>query len=156
MPTSKVCWDSCVFISLLNGGIGRSSDEISGMREVIDLADRQGVTIITSTFVETEVIGEVPEAAVQAHLEALFQRPNIVQVAASSEIMRRAGNLRYAAMAAGRKLAAPDAIFVATALLHSADALHSFDRDLLRLNGLALVDGLPIVKPSGAQTILPL
>lgn len=156
MPSSKVCWDSCVFISLLNGGVGRSSDEISGMREVIDLADRQGVTIITSSLVETEVIGTIPEANVRAQMEALFQRPNIVQVAASTEVMRRAGELRSAASAARRRLDTPDAIFIATALLHAADALHSFDNDMLRLNGMALVDGLPIVKPSGSQTILQL
>lgn len=156
MPTNRVCWDACVFISLLNGGVGRSPDEISGMREVIDLADRRGATIITSSLVESEVLEIVPESEVRARLEALFQRPNIVQVAASTEVMRRAGALRTAAAAAKRKLKTPDAIFIATALLNSADALHSFDRDLLKLNGLALVDGLPIVKPSGAQTILQL
>lgn len=45
-------------------------------------------------------------------------------------------------------------MYIATALLHHADALHAFDEKLLHLNGLALVDGLPITKPQGAQTLL--
>ena len=74
-------------------------------------------------MIETEVIGEVAESAVQEQLAALFLRPNIVQVAASTEIMRRAGQIRSAARDVGMKLASPDAIFVATALLHASDAL---------------------------------
>lgn len=100
------------------------------------------------------MIGEVHDRDVQVRLEGLFKRPNIVQVAASAEIMRRAGQVRTAARDAGRSLKSPDSVYIATALLHHADALHTFDEKLLHLNGLALVDGLPITKPQGAQTLL--
>lgn len=156
MPSSKVCWDACVFTSLLDGGVGRSPDEVSGLREVVDLVDRSGLIVITSTMIETEVIGEIEDPGVVARLEALFQRPNIVQVAASAEIMRKAGQIRTAARDAGRGIKAADAIYVATALLHHADALHSFDGKVLRLDGHVAVDGLPILKPRADQTILSL
>ena len=155
MPSLKACWDACVFISILKGEV-RSPDEMNGLREMMDLVDRKQATLITSALVEAEVIGLVDQLDVQQRLEAIFERPNIVQVAASNEVFRKAGALRRAAQQAGRSVKTPDSIYIATALLHSADVLHTFDQKLLALDGSVVVDGLPITTPRGEQTILQL
>lgn len=155
MSSNKICWDACVFTALLKGE-QRAPDEISGLREIVDLVDRKQVVLITSTLIETEVIGEIDDTSLQQRFETLFQRPNIVQVAASAEILRKAGLIRKAARDSKRNLKTPDAIYVATALLHAASSLQTFDDKLLAVSGTAIVDGLQITKPRGMQTVLQL
>ena len=155
MSSNKICWDACVFTALLKGE-QRPADEISGLREIVDLVDRKKVVLITSALIETEVIGELDDATLQERLEALFQRPNIVQVAASAEILRKAGLIRKAARESNRSLKTPDAVYVATAILHAANSLQTFDDKLLALSESPIVDGLQITKPRGMQTVLQL
>jgi len=156
MPKSKVCWDSVVFSKVLNGGQGLSADEISGLSEVVDLADRGQVLIVTSALIEIEVLGEIGDETIRARTAQLFERANIVAVEPSRVIIARAGKIREQGRLYGRNIKTPDAIFVATAIVHGAKTLHTFDGKLIALSGLDFIDGLPITKPRGEQTLLAL
>lgn len=155
MPSAKYCWDSCVFIALLTGE-ARPDGEIDGMLEVVDLVDRHQAVIITSALVRTEVLEDNDDPAIRERLEYMFRRPSCVMIDVNAAISAKAGALRATCRAAGRSLKTPDAVFIATATLHGAVALHTLDDQLLGLSGLPEVDGLLISKPCGDQTILSL
>jgi predicted nucleic acid-binding protein len=142
-----------VVIALLTGE-KRDQDEIDGMLEIVDLVDRRQAMLITSSMVRTEVLEDSNDPTVIERLETMFRRPSCVMIDANRAILEKARSVRTAAKSAKRSLKSPDAIFVATALLHGADALHTFDDKLLTLNGRPEVEGLQIVKPRGVQTLL--
>jgi predicted nucleic acid-binding protein len=142
-----------VVVALLTGE-QRDQDEIDGMLEVVDLVDRRQAMLITSAILRTEVLEDINDPTVIERLEAMFRRPSCVMIDTNRAILEKARALRTAVKASKRSLKTPDAIFVATGLLHGADALHTFDDKLLALNGRAEVDGLRIVKPHGVQTLL--
>jgi predicted nucleic acid-binding protein len=146
MPSKLFCWDSVTFISVLNGGVHRSTDEISGLHEVIDMVERRQARIVTSEIILAEVLDNAPQ------LEALFRRPEYFMVSTGGPIMRKVRDLR----SARRSLKTPDATYIATALAYKADELHTFDGQLLRLSGASEVEGLRICKPTGTQTTLNL
>lgn len=151
MGSRLYCWDSVAFINFFNGGKNRTPEEISGILEVMDMVDRSQARIVTS---ET-VVGEVLDAA--SDLELLLKRPQFIKVSPNGPVIRKVQAIRIATRDA--KAHTPkfgDATFVATAILYRAEALHTFDRKLLGLSGLACVDGLTICKPSGEQTMLSL
>lgn len=151
-----MCWDSVVFSKVLNGGEGLSADEISGLGEVVDLADRGQIIIVTSALIDMEVLGEIGDETIRARTAQLFERANIVAVEPSRAIIARARTIREQGRIEGRSIKTPDALFIATAIIHSAGALHTFDEKLLAVGGKDYVDGLPIIKPRGEQTLLAL
>ncbi|MCH7683380.1 MAG: PIN domain-containing protein [Gemmatimonadetes bacterium] len=155
MAKAKVCWDSTVFIAILTGE-ERTADDLQGLNEAIDLVDRRQLTVITSSLVRSEVLDRGSDAGVRERLRDLFRRPSFMIVEASNAISDKAGDIRDALLQSGRRLKTEDATFIATAILHGASALHTFDDDQLALSGLQEVDGLRIAKPHAEQTILPL
>ena len=155
MSSPKFCWDSSVFIALLTAE-PRSEEDVAGLSEVIDLVDRREVTVITSSLIRSEVLDDATDPDLRRRLEDLFRRPSCVMVDVNRAISDKAGSLRSACRESGRRLRTPDAVFIATALLHRVDALHSFDDDHLSLSRRPEVDGLLICKPHGTQTILSL
>ena len=155
MPKPKVCWDSCVFIGVLTGE-QRSPDDLQGLNEVVDLVDRKQIVVITSSLVNSEVLEDTDDPGVRDRLRDLFRRPTFLTVEVNNAISDKAADIRSALRTAGRRLRTADAIFLATALVHGAAALHTFDDRLLALSGLPEVDSLRICKPQAEQTILPL
>ena len=155
MPKPKYCWDSCIFVTILTGE-ERSPEELQGLNEVIDLVDRRRALIITSSIVRTEVLDDIDDPKVRQGLDALFRRSSFLTVDVNNAISDKAGELRNRARAANRRLRVPDAIFVATALTHRVDALHTFDDQLLGWSQQTEVDGLLICRPGAEQTILEL
>ena len=156
MPRSKFCWDSVVFSKVLNGGEGLTADEISGLGEVVDLADRGQIVIVTSALIDMEVLGEIGDETIRARTAHLFERANVVSVEPASTIISRARQIREQGRLEGRSIKTPDAIFIATAIVHGANAFHTFDDKLLAISGKDYVDALPITKPRGEQTLLAL
>lgn len=150
MPSRLFSWDSVTFINVFDGGVHRTPDEISGLREVVDMVDRRLARIVVSELVITEVL----EAATQ--LDLLLKRPDFLKVSPSGPILMKVRALRDAARAEGRNIKVPDATHIATALLYKVEALHTFDVPMLNLNGRPWLDGLTICKPRGEQTTLGL
>ena len=156
MQKLRYCWESSVFIALLTDE-QRSPEELSGLREVVEIVDQRRGVIVTSTLVHAEVFSRGVNQVVEEALDALFRKPSFVQLSASPEIMNKVGRIRRAVSDLGLSIRTPDATFIATALAARAEALHTFDdRHLIRLSGLPAVDGLVICKPHGTQTLLGL
>lgn len=144
-----------MFLALLTGE-ARPQEDLDGLFEVLDLVDRDQAMIITSSVVRTEILDDEADPSAPERLEQIFARPTCVPIDVNRAISEKAGKLRTACKVGGRTLKTPDALFIATALLHGADALHTFDDRLLRLDGQPEVDGLHITKPHGRQTALSL
>lgn len=81
----------------------------------------------------------------------VFERPSYVWINTVPAIHDLAGDLRQAL-----KLRTSDAIHLASAMRIRADALHTFDDGLLKLDGKAAVNNLRICKPRAVQTELAL
>src|SRR5688500_7892183 len=103
MPKPNFCWDSGVFIAVLTGE-QRSSEEIAGMREVVDLVDRNGAIISTSALATSEVLNRPTSPQTREKFEALFRRPNFQMIPANSAIFTLAAEIREGATREGRSI----------------------------------------------------
>lgn len=157
MPKRKLYWDACVFIALLTNE-ERPGDEMARLMEVVEMADREEVIIVTSVMTNTEVLDDDESGTfVRGQLDLLFKRPNFVRAALTSQISTLGGELREGVKKLGQNLKTPDATHLATALTHRVHELHTFDPDLLRYNGKEVARGLRICAPRGRdQTELDL
>lgn len=155
MPKPRYCWDANVFIAHLMSE-ERSQEELDGLREIVDLVDQGRAIIVTSAQVHTEVLNRADGAA-RDSLERLFATPRFFVQELNSGIGARAARIRESVLSAtGVALKGADSAYIATALELECEALHTFDRQLLRISGREEVDGLLITKPYGTQTVLRL
>jgi len=77
-------------------------------------------------------------------------------VAHDQRVGRKSSQIRDCLLQKGIKVATPDSIHLATALIYEADEFHTLDgagphkkaSDLIRLNGDPCVEGLKIIAPS--------
>lgn len=158
MPKTRFCWDACLFIAYLNGE-ARSEEEAAGMREVLELIRTGRAQIITSAVVFSEVLNRATDASrARDRLHVLLARPGFTVIDTNLAIGNKAGEYRERVNYSGspHKLKRNDAIYAATASLYEVAALHTFDPDLLELNGSPLIDGLKVCPPRGIQTTLAL
>ena len=158
MPKSRFCWDACLFIAHLNGEV-RSEEEAAGMREVLELIRTGKAHILTSAVISSEVLNRASDAGrARDALHVMLARPGFTVVDANLAIGTKAGEFRERVNYQGspHNLKRNDAIYAATASLYGVDALHTFDPDLLDLNGSPLIDFLKVCKPRGLQTTLAL
>ena len=150
MPKPKYCWDSCVLIAILTGD-RRDAGEVQGLRDAMDQVDRDEVVLITSVLIRTEVLEFVVDIKSRNLLQEFLLRSNVVGQPVTSSISEMAGRIRATLRPKEIKLKTPDAIFVATAIVHRCDALYTYDQGLLRLSGRPVVNGLKITIPSRPQ-----
>lgn len=157
MPTGKnptYCWDSCVFISLLNGE-DRTDDEMRNLRAVEKLSDEGGCNILTASITLVEVLACQMTAEQEDLFQALLLRSNVTAVSITPRIAVKAREIRDYYVGRGMKLAVPDSIHLATAIQYNA-VLHTYDgcgphpkpTDLLRV-ALPLIEkyALKVCKP---------
>lgn len=142
MPTGKLryCWDSCVFISLLTGS-GRSAEDLENLRKLEALSDLGAITIFSPSITLVEVLACKLTPDQDKVFSEFLQRSNVLLVSVTSRVAERAREIRNYYRVQGMEIAVPDAIHLATALIYSATALHTYDgcgkrsrpTDLLRL-----------------------
>ena len=142
----KYYWDSCVFISRIQGDPAR----IDVLQHITDEAAQDKIQIVTSTFTIAEVCKlsrEDDEALLEAEAEEIakfFDNPYIYLVQVSRGIAIKAASL---SRKHGVKPA--DAIQLATAMHANCQIVHTYDESkLLKLNGIAGVPPLTIIKPA--------
>lgn len=154
MRKTRYCWDSCVFIAILTDE-ERSDDETVALGDVMNAVDDGHIIMVTSTLVQTEMLDAITDSTVSRRLHDVLNRPNVLQQSVTAAIARRAGEIRQA-LRGQVKLAATDAVFVATALVHKCDSLQTYDSQLLGLSGRTEVSELRVTKPTTDQISLPL
>ena len=118
---------------------------LSPTRAVADAVAAGDVELVLSTVVLAEIIIARSPPGVGPAVEALAVAPGVRLVDVDVTVARRASLSRGTGLAEepSRKLRTPDALILATAVLH-ADVLHSNDGHLLAVGGRPIVGGLPV------------
>ncbi|RMD92582.1 MAG: PIN domain-containing protein [Alphaproteobacteria bacterium] len=114
----RYAFDSCAFIALANNEDGRAD----AVRTAIEKARRGDHEILVSALIFAELL--------RPNVEAILNAPWVVVMSVDPEIGRLAAQLRTQF-----HMKVPDAIHLATAVRGRADALLTFDDDLLKRNG---------------------
>lgn len=125
-------WDTCLFLAWLKDEIRRTG-EMDGVREVIDRSKKRDCRLMTSVLTTVEVLQAKIPAGVDNLFVGLMKRMSCVSV--DRKVAQLAHDIRNDHAKQGKRLKAPDAIHLATAILHRADELHTFDEQLLTMSG---------------------
>ncbi|TBN41077.1 PIN domain-containing protein [Paracoccus subflavus] len=159
----RIYWDACAWIAYiakettipLKGG-GQENRFV--MCEAVLKGAREGkYEIVTSCFTLAEVCknGEVKSSPVD-NLPAFFEHSYILTVPVDLALGRHAQNIQASGLVA---LKPPDAVHLASALRARVDQIHTFDANILKLDGtIPGRDGKPlkIVKPGADTSPMPL
>lgn len=160
-------WDTCMFSAWL-ADEQRKSGEMDGVREVVTRIKKRDASLVTSSIMLAETLPSKLPAGVYNLLEGFLRRTNIQVQAVSIKIARLAGDIRdyYAQNSVNgkSKLATPDSIHLATAIISGVTEFHTFDSGekdkkfigLLQLDGNVAGHRLKICKPSARQPQLDL
>lgn len=137
-------WDTCLFLAWLKDE-DRKSGEMDGVREIIERSQKRDCRLMTSVMTSVEVLqGNIP-AGVDRMFKGLLKR--ISRIGMDTKIADLAHDIRNHYLKDGKKISVPDAIHLATAILHRADEFHTFDEQLLNLSGDVAGHRLVICKP---------
>jgi predicted nucleic acid-binding protein len=137
-------WDASVFIAWLINDATAPLDDIA---EVVRQIDAKKANLVVSVMAYSEVLSAKHNEDQMARFRSFLKRSNVVVATNTIAIAEKAEQVRSRGLADGRKLKAPDATYIATAIIYGVDVLHSFDKDMLNVHESAVVDGLKITKP---------
>jgi predicted nucleic acid-binding protein len=150
-------WDTCVFLSYINGDVNRLPD----IRALLESANKRAIEIVTSVFTIAEVAFASSEKQAGALDPEIEQRIAELWAPASPVgmvefyplIANRARNLIREGLTRGWSVKPPDAIHLATAQAVGASILHTYNlKDFAKW---APVVGYTIEEPKAAQPTLP-
>ena len=143
-----VYWDACVLLSwLLEDLPDDRQAELSAMMRMVE-GDK--VRLLTSAITYTEVLtSPLPDRRFRERFIRFMNRANVLAPHVTIKVAQKAGELRryYMDHPKGRKdrplkLSTPDALHLATAILHRADEFQTYDeRDGRGTIGLLGLDG---------------
>jgi len=144
MPDDRRYWDACVFLSYINGVADRLptidallADSEAGNFEIITST----VSVVEVAYALTEKNTRVLDPASEAAIDALWQdRTTIKLVEFYEELGREARALMRAGIAEGWSLKPKDAIHLATASVHKATMMHTYDGGLVKYGKLIGID----------------
>lgn len=148
-------WDTCLFVSWL-ADEQRPSGDMDGVREIVSRFKRRDAAIVTSALTLAEVLPSKFPAGVFNLFDDLLKRAAFRVISVDRKIAKLAGDLRVHYEKDGKKLRTPDSIHLATAIINGVAELHTFDKDMLPLNGNVAGHKLVICKPSFKQASLDL
>ena len=122
-------WDTCLFLAWIKDE-QRKEGEMNAVRDLIDRQKRREIKIITSTLTSVE--------ALQSHLPAGMERlfndfmKRIPRIGLDTKIASIAHDIRdhyqrNKDQNGGKLLTTPDAIHLATAIMHRVTEFHTFD-----------------------------
>lgn len=141
---ARLLWDSSCFIAILN-----EEPEVDVLMRTIDLARKGELELVVSTMALSEVIfrrnGKRRSRKKKQHDEILVQdffENEYIHVRSHDVSVANKGR----ELCWDHEIRAHDAIHVATALLHSCDAMETTDTKLITACTGA-ISGLPIITP---------
>jgi predicted nucleic acid-binding protein len=147
-------WDSCVFLSYINGVADRlptidallaESTDPEHQREIVT----SSFTIVEVAFALHEKTQKVLDSEAEDKIDALWADRYAVKLIDFHEgIAREARTLVRGAIAAGFSLKPGDAVHLASARSLGAVEFHTYSKDLVKY---ANVTGFPIMEPYGAE-----
>ena len=149
--TERRYWDSNCFLAWL-----QDEEERAGKcQNVLALAERGDVEIVTSVLTITEVLRLRPKDALPSErrtsVEALFNRPSVRTMMLTRRLAESARDVVW-----DHKIHPKDSIHVASALAAKVAVLNTFDRRLIRKSGKIGAPTLIIEEPAVIQPELDL
>jgi predicted nucleic acid-binding protein len=151
---TRVSLDTQIIIAILtnNASRHRPSDEWDAIREITSDIDAGSAVLVLPTLIFAELLPSHHGNAVEK-IERLFQRKAVELKELTVSIAERAGELRdLGRLGSGKRLKAPDAVFIATAELSGCECLYSSDPDIYGATGARI----PLRKPASPQlSLLP-
>ncbi len=141
MREGIICWDSNVMISWIGGDThGEDRARMSAMQSTMRCLERGDYKLMVSTILYTEILETTMSAGAIEKFEQMMQKKEMLgTVTVNVSVAKKAQEIRNRI-----KLNTPDAIQVATAIISNAKCFHTFDKQLLQLNGKDEVEGLAI------------
>lgn len=143
MVKEVVYWDANCFLGLLNN----EQDKIKLCTGAMKKAEDGKLVIVTSALTFIEVIRMKGKPKLKKSIEKtildFFSNSFIYICNVDREVGIKARNLMWK----HKSLKPKDSIHVATALLHNAPKLHTFDEGLLKLKDTGITNKLKICKP---------
>lgn len=137
-------WDTCMFLAWLKDE-ARQPGDMDGVREVIERSQRRDCRLMTSVLTTVEVLQAKIPAGVDTLLTGLMKR--MLRVGIDTKVAQLAHDVRNQYAKEGRSLKTPDALHLASAILHRADEFHTFDQQLIDMSGNVAGHRLVICKP---------
>ena len=159
----RVYWDACTWIAYINQekAIAQKDSTVENRfakcLEVLDQANKKRLEIVTSAFTLAEVCKnpDVRNSPME-NLPGFFEKSYIITIPVDMAIGRRAQHMQASGLIA---LKPADSIHLASAIRAKVTELHTFDGDILKLDGVIPgADGkqVKICKPSEGQQLGPI
>ncbi len=149
----KFYWDACIFLAWLRDE-KRPFGDMEGLAEVVALIAQSNAILVTSVVTRVEVLDSTLPEEAKKLLDSIFKRRNIVRVNVDDYASNLAHEIRDFYKKQGKSVKSADSLHLAAAITHGVDQFHTFDGELLRLNGQVAGYPLVICKPSGIQRVL--
>lgn len=159
---SRYCWDSCVFLSYIQG----ISSRVPDIDALLQSADEKkieivasAITIVEVAFAQGERVQKKLDRGVEAKIDSLWEPPSPIKLVEFHRLIaQRARNLIREAVSRGWGLKPLDAIHLSTAEQLDATAFHTYDESLDKYHeliglsvGRPLASQIPIVFPAASQ-----
>ena len=140
MKKELICWDSSVLISWIRGD--ESPERIQAMRAVVENVENGSYKLAVSTLLYVEVLESTMPGHAMEQFKKFMQNRQLVEIiAVDIRVAEKAQSIRNKSQ---KKIHAPDAVHIATAIVSGAKLFHTFDDGLLQLSGRDEVEGLTI------------
>jgi len=144
MNSKLICWDSSVVIDWILDKKSKNPERIPGILSVWKNVGDDDCRLAVSTLVYTEVLeSTMPAGAMEKFRAFMGSRKNVKIIPVDIRIAKQAQEIRSRA---SKKIEAPDAVHLATAVVLRARVFHTFDKDLLSLDGKDVVNRLSITR----------
>ena len=160
-------WDANIFIAWLKDE-KRPSGEMDGVREFNKKLEQRQIKIVTSTLMLAEILPCKFPVGVYGLFEDFLKRSNVMTIAVDRKIANLSRDIRAYydehPTEDSKTISTPDAIHLATAIIHNVTQFHTFDAGgkgkkhlgLLSLSGNVGGHNLTICKPPASQPGLDL
>lgn len=144
-----IYWDACVFISWLEN----KPDTIDEILSLVEKIESEKAGILVSTLIRVEVLPDKrPPEADQKFRDFLRRKDQVEEAAMDRTVIEVAKEIRVKT-----NMSTPDAIHIATAIVHNVRTFYTYDEKLLNWDGAPEIGGLLICKPPKPnQSKLPL
>jgi len=128
----KFYWDAAPLIAWIKDEKRQDPGEMSGLADVIEMADEGEAIIMTSVLWRAEVLTESMTAGQKRRLLEAFNGRSMIELQIDSRVMDLAAEIRINQQKSPKKdvikqIRIPDAIHLASAIHYGATEFHTFD-----------------------------
>lgn len=125
MSNNVYYWDACIFISYYKGEeINENKTFQDGLINIVNEVSNNKASIITSSLIFSEVLrATFSSLDIYNRFSKLFSNPNYMTYDVDTAISKQAAKIREVY----QNIKTPDAIHLATAIIHKVTEFHTFD-----------------------------